>query len=264
MWQVILFSLWFVCSISAPVQLRPGTWSADSATSLSSTFTYQSVGEVVDIEVLRTSTLNKTSTQAVSVWFNVKAQGSGKVWEQNKNVKLISDGIAGETYEIVVEAETGMPSFTYVVRACEGTCESGSLKKCWTNETFCNGNGACKVARGVCACDYIDWQTELESLPGYLKGVAKLLGEADTFLNQFISDQCSALDPAVVVEYLSHYFVIICVVSVIVVILAIGITVGLCCCFCSCCKFKKGPLTGIYQPVDRFEADELEGFPDSY
>lgn len=55
--------------------------------------------------------------------------------------------------------------------------------------------------------------------------------------------------------------VIICVVAGVSVLVLIGIITGICFC-CGCCKCKKGPLSGVYQPVDRFEADELQGFPD--
>lgn len=81
---------------------------------------------------------------------------------------------AADLYLIQIEeVELALP-FTYKVRVCEGACEASSLKKCTTNGTFCYGNGACKVDRGVCACDFIDWSAEMEKLPSYLQGVAKV------------------------------------------------------------------------------------------
>lgn len=55
--------LGLVCAnLAAPVDLAPGAWSKDASSDISTTFEYKSVGNVVQFEIVRTSTLNKTST----------------------------------------------------------------------------------------------------------------------------------------------------------------------------------------------------------
>jgi len=191
-----LFLFVFLACLAKSEPLPDKTW-ATANTSQANTFTYilDDTTKPFELEVIRTSVLNKTKPTPSLYSVSIRQISRGSFVSPNTTRGFITvapqpNSSKTETYEITINK--GHEHFIYSIRVCKGACNNSQINSCMLNPASgddritCEGNGACDLAKGSCSCDRMDWEKQIEELPTSLRWIAEFLGKADAIFNTFM------------------------------------------------------------------------------
>jgi len=242
----VLFSLvWCQADLN-----DPHAWvETTSSQARSFNFTLSVVWESFEVELVRTSLLNKTKPSATTYSVSIIRLSNGLALEFNSSVGFLrvpapfnkSEDLVGqfESFLITIAQPPPHENFHYSIRACQGGCNNAGITGCLLGteegpKLSCHGNGACDTAKGTCECDNINWKVQLDDLPSSLRWIAEFLGKADSLVNAILwKDACEArADATRVLENLKLSLVIFITIVLASIVLFFGCIIGICCCCC--------------------------------
>jgi len=272
----MLFPIFCVFTlVAATVRLDNNVWANSETSGVQIfNFTHYKLWQPFEIQVVRTATLNKTFPTPTLLNIGVKDQ-SGLLVSSNSTPGFLivpakynssqQKDLIGRQEDYLVTVSS-LESFTYNIRACMGKCSNTELAGCMVNfeagdaKSACEGNGACN--NGLCVCDHINWQIQLEDLPPSLRWVAKLIGKADALFNAILW-QTPCRPRADATKVLSHLKTAL-IVFVVVLICTILLLLGLCLACCRYCRKPKDDSEGYTALLQGDDLYDLNEAVDSY